>query len=193
MTNIKYNSIALLLKSQITVFSNRDLALLWQIDNRDYLKAKIYRLIKSGQLIRLQGGLYALDNIYDQIELANKLVVPSYVSTETILSQEGVIFQNDSRIYSISRQNRSITIKNQEYIYRKIKDSALQNNRGIVGNGFSSKASKERALVDLLYLVPDFYFDNLSNIDWEACLYIAQIFQNKSLVKRIIKLKEENA
>ena len=189
----KYNSIAALLRSRMTVFSNEDLALLWGIENRDYLKAKVYRLIKSGQLMRIKNGLFCLDLNYNQSELANKLITPSYISFETILAEEGVIFQSDSSIYSASNQNRTVTFSNRSYIYRKIKDNALLNNIAINSDGCVSKAIKERAIVDILYLKPEFYFDNLSNINWDFCLDIAQIFQNKALINRIKKLKEQNA
>lgn len=185
-----YNSIAKLLQTKMTIFSNEDLAIIWQITNRDYLKSKIYRLVKSGQLLRLRSGIFALDKNYDRFELANKLVVPSYIGFETILATEGVIFQYDSKIYSASRQNREIQIDDQQYLYRKIKDSVLLNKIGIKCDGIVCKAGKERALVDILYLQPTFYFDNLNNIDWDLCFDIAQIFQNKSLTRRLNKLKE---
>jgi len=54
-------------------------------------------------------------------------------------------------------------------------------------------ACPERALVDMFYLDPEFYFDNLNNIDWDYCIEIAKIYQNKSLNKRINKLKEQYA
>lgn len=193
MINIKLNSIAALLKSRLTVFSTEDLVLLWQISNQNYLKAKIYRLVKDKKLVRLRNGLYVLDKNYNPEELANKLLLPSYISFETALAAAGIVFQYDSRIYSAAAQSRQITCDNRYFVYRKIKESALRNNIGIEQINNCVIATPERAVVDTLYLMPDFYFDNLDNIDWDLCFGIAQVFQNKSLILRIKTLKEQYA
>lgn len=181
------NSITTLLKSKKTVFSPKDLLLLWRIQDQNYLKVKIYRAIKNKQLIRLKRGVYALDETYNRYELANKLITPSYVSLQTILVRNGVQFQYDSRIWSIASYNRDFVIGAQKYIYRKVKDSILFDNSGIINEQKMSYASPERALVDLLYLEKDFYFDNLDTIDLKKCQNIAKIYNNKSLEK-IIKI-----
>ncbi len=190
---MKESSLVTLIRSKKTVFDMNDLVLLWGITDRDYLKTKVYRLAKAGQLIRLRGGIYALDWNYDRLELANKLVVPSYVSFETVLAREGVVFQYDPKIYSAARVNRTIKIGKEEFVYRKIKDPTLLDPLGLIQDGEKSVASKERAICDTLYLMGDFYFDNLSDIDWIKCLKIGLIYDNKNLIKRIKKLKEEYA
>src|SRR3989344_4292704 len=183
------NSIATLLKSKKTVFTPKDLLLLWQIENPDYLKTKIYRAVKSKQLIRLRRGIYVLDNSYNRLEMANKLITPSYVSLQTILAQNGVVFQYDSRVWSVASYNREITVDGQKYVYKKIKERALFDNSGVINKENASYASPERALVDLLYLEKDAYFDNLDTIDLNKLLDIAKIYKNISLEKRVIQLK----
>lgn len=183
------NSITTLLKSKKTVFTPKDLLLLWQINDANYLKTKIYRALTSKQLIRLKRGVYTLDESYNRYELANKLITPSYVSLQTILANNGVVFQYDSRIWNIAPYNREFVVGNQKYIYRKVKDTILFDNSGIINQQNISYASPERALVDLLYLEKDFYFDNLDTIDLEKCQNIAKIYNNKSLEKRIKILK----
>lgn len=193
ITNMYDNSITLLLKSKKTIFSTKDLILIWQISKPNYLKTKIYRLVKSGQLIRLQNGLYSVDNEYLPEELANKLVIPSYISLQTILLKEGINFQFDSAIYSVSRLSKEIVIGNQKFVYKKIKDSVLLNSSGIIRKNNYNIASKERALLDTLYLYCDFYFDNLSGIDWQFCSELVNIYDNNKLEKRLAKLKKSYA
>lgn len=183
------NSVTTLFKSKKTIFTPQDLLLLWQIKNPDYLKTKIYRLVKNGQLIRLKRGVYALDDSCDRYELANKLITPSYVSLRTVLARSGAIFQYDSCISSIASYNRELNVSGQKYIYKKVKNGILFDNSGVINEQNRSYASPERALVDLLYLEKDCYIDNLDNINLEKCLIIAKIYKNKSLEKRIQKLK----
>ncbi|EKD56360.1 MAG: hypothetical protein ACD_58C00213G0003 [uncultured bacterium] len=184
------NSITLLLKSKKTVFSTKDLILIWQIPEPNYLKTKIYRLVKNGQLNRVRNGLYAIDSNYLKDELANKIIIPSYISLQTVLLRAGIIFQYDSAIYSISKLSKEIIIDKQKYVYKKIKDSVLLNSSGIVRKENYDVASCERALLDTLYLYGDFYFDNLAKIDWQICSEIVKIYDNKSLEKKLAKLRK---
>lgn len=189
----KIDSIISLYQSQKTVFSIKDLVLIWKIDNPEYLKTKINRLIKSNKLYLIRKGFYAMDENYDKIELANKMITPSYFGLYSTLVQEGINFQYDSRVYSASNQSRIIKIDQTEYVYKKIKDSALLNPIGLNFLGDITVSSKERAIVDTLYLAPDFTFDNPSNVDWGQCLTIAKIYKNKRLMSQVKKLKETYA
>ena len=187
------NSLVILLESKKTVFTIEDLMLLWNIGDQNYLKVKLYRLIKNNQLIRLRGGIYVLNENYNRLELANKLLSPSYVSFQTILGQRGAVFQFDSRVLSAARYNRIITVGKETFVYRKIKDSILFNNNGIINENNISTADAERALVDTLYLDKNFYFDNLEPINLDKCLALAPLYQNKQLIKRITALKKSYA
>lgn len=190
---MKDNAITQLLKSKKTVFGTKDLILIWKITDEDYLKTKIYRLIKAKQMIRIKKGFYAVDGNYDELELANKLISPSYISLQTVLTKEGVIFQFDSSIYSIAQASKEIALNDKNFIYKKIKDSVLFNSFGILRKENYSIASRERALLDLLYLEKDFYFDNLRGINWEFCGQISLIYNNKELIKRLKKLRKLDA
>jgi len=188
-STLKPDPVISLYQSQKTVFSIKDLVLIWKIDNPNYLKTKINRLIKSQKLYYIRKGFYGLDANYDKIELANKMITPSYCGLYTVLAQGGINFQYDSSVYSASNQSRTIIVEKTKYVYRKIKDSALLNSIGLNFLGDKTVASKERAIVDILYLSPDFAFDNLSDIDWDLCLQIAKIYSNKRLASQIKKLK----
>ena len=184
------NSITQLLKSKKTVFSTEDLVLIWQISEPNYLKTKIYRLVKSNQLLRIKNGLYAIDKNYSQNELANKLIVPSYISLQTVLQMNGINFQYNSATYSVSRLSKEVLINNKSFIYKKIKDLVLLNSNGIIRKENYSIASPERAILDTLYIYGNYYFDNLSGIDWKECNKLVEIYNNKNLIKRLNKLRK---
>jgi len=118
-------------RSNRTVFSFKDLSLILTETNKDYLKSTIYRYVKAGKLYPLRRGIYAKDKNYDKFELATKIYTPSYISFETVLAREGVIFQFYPQIFVASYLTREITIDNQKYSYRKIKNPILTNRAGL--------------------------------------------------------------
>ncbi|EKE21657.1 MAG: hypothetical protein ACD_7C00161G0002 [uncultured bacterium] len=179
------NSIVILLSSEKTIFSVSDLAILWKIENNNYLKSKIYRLVQSGDLLRLHHGIFSVNMKYDKYELAGRLNNPSYISLETILRENNIIFQYSSEITSISRINKEYTAGGIKYKYHKIKDEVLYNSAGLEMKNNYTIASKERAFLDMIYLNKNYYFDNLDGLDWEGCFKLAEIYKNKSLVGRL--------
>ncbi|MCK5122608.1 MAG: hypothetical protein KAQ87_00425 [Candidatus Pacebacteria bacterium] len=184
------NSIVKLLKSGKTVFDTKDLSILWKISDKNTLKSKIYYLTKSEKIRKLHYGVYAVDSKYDKYELAGKLKHPSYVSMETVLRNEGCIFQYSEEIICVSNLNRNYICDGVKYSYRKIKDEVLYNKAGIFYFNYYSIASKERAFLDLIYLNKNYYFDNLNNINWDECAKIVKIYNNKSLIKRLTEYKK---
>ncbi len=185
----KIDPIISLYQCKKTVFSIQDLTLIWEINNPRYLKTKINRLIKSNKIYLIRKGFYCLEKNYDKIELANKMIVPSYFGLYSTLAQEGINFQYDSRVYSVSNQSRTIIVDQTEYVYRKIKNSALLNPRGLSFLGDKTVSSKERAIVDILYLSPDFTFDNARDVDWDLCVQLSRMYNNKRLTTQIKKLR----
>jgi len=179
-----------ILKTGKTVLDTQDLSIIWGISKTDYLKTKVYRLVKAGKLLKLARGLYTLAEKPDFMELANKIVVPSYVSFETVLGQNGVIFQYYGAVYSASRLNTTVKISGREFAYRKIKDGILLNNTGLINDGKRTYAIVERALVDTLYLFPDFSVDNLRPVKKNLAIKIAKMYGNKKLIERIKNLWE---
>jgi len=181
-----------LTKTKKTVFSINDLRLLWQIKNKNYLKTVINRLLKRKELFRLKRGVYVLDNNqYNPIEASNKIRTNSYVSLETVLQKEGIIFQDYSNsIYAVSDNTLKYKIDQNKFYYFKIKDDILFNTLGIENTNGYNIATKERAIADRLYLTPGYYFDNLKNIDIKKLKKISQIY-NKRTRKEIEKLIKE--
>jgi len=76
-------------------------------------------------------------------------------------------------------------IDGQEFIFRKLKDIVLYNQKGIISGKGYSQASTERAFLDMIYILPNYYFDNLRGLDWEKCGDIVGIYKNKQLIKRL--------
>src|SRR3989344_3835759 len=81
-----------LLRSSKTVFSTKDVALLWSEEKESTVSARLNKYVKTGKLIRVRRGIYAKDNNYDRFELATRIYVPSYISFETVLTRGGVNF-----------------------------------------------------------------------------------------------------
>jgi hypothetical protein len=54
-------------------------------------------------------------------------------------------------------------------------------------------ASTERAFLDMIYLFPNYYFDNLRSINWDKCDELVKIYNNKELVKRLAKYRKNYA
>ena len=80
-------------RSERTVFSLKDIALLLGETDFDSIKSKINYYIRKNDLYQIRKGIYAKSKTYDQLELANKIYTPSYVSMETVLANEGIISQ----------------------------------------------------------------------------------------------------
>jgi hypothetical protein len=74
-----------------------------------------------------------------------------------------------------------------------LKDVVLFNSAGIVSKGNYSVATPERAFLDMIYLFPSYYFDNLKSINWEKCDEMAKIYNNKQLTKRLNKYRKNYA
>ncbi|GAH79177.1 unnamed protein product [marine sediment metagenome] len=51
-----------LFKSKNTVFSIKDIALLWGESNTELVKTRVYRYVKAGKLYSIRKGLYAKEN-----------------------------------------------------------------------------------------------------------------------------------
>lgn len=185
---MKESSVVQLLKSGKNVFTTQDLALLWKTTEKNYLKTKIYRLVKSGGLRRIRGGVYVIGDNFNPWEAANKLVSPSYVSLSSVLGNAGIIFQYDSAIYSIARTPKEIVADGKKYIYRRIAEDIFFLRLGIESKNGVDVASPERAILDTLYLEKDFYADNPDKINWEKCFELAPYYNNKKLTQRLNKI-----
>lgn len=180
---------ASLINSNKTVFSLADLGKIAKITEKKYLKLLVFRLVFRGELKRICRGYYGLRDDYDPWELANKIFSPSYVSLETVLFKEGVIFQDYSNtISSVGTNKREKKIGGRIFLYYKIKNEILLNPLGVKHVANYIVAEKERAIGDMIYLHPNYHFDNLTGVDKKKLHKIADIYNNKRVYQEIKKL-----
>lgn len=197
ITSIKYivmdNLIAKLYQSPKTILTNKDLALIWGETNQNNLKSKLTYYVKQGSLIRLTRGVFAKNKEYDAKELAVSIYTPSYISFETVLRESGVIFQHYDTIFAAGPWPKTMTIDKTTITFRKLKDSVLFNPSGVENKDNYSIATLERAFLDMVYLFPEYYFDNLGPINWEKCFELAATYHNQQLIKRLKKYQKQYA
>ena len=177
--------ISILLKSNKTIFSTKDIALLWGDSGTNAARVRINYYLKKGELYHLRRGLYAKDKNYNKHELASRIFTPSYVSFETVLAMAGITFQFYNRIFAVSYLTREIICDGQIYSYKKIKDLTLTNNAGIENKEGFSIATKERAFLDTIYINKDYHFDNLAPLDWDKVFDLLPIYKNHRMEKKV--------
>lgn len=185
-----------ILRSPQGVFSFKDLILLWGGIDRLTAGSRVNYYTRKGHLYPIRKGLYAKNKEYDKLELATKILAPSYISFETVLGTAGVTFQFYGKIFLASYQSREITCDGQVYQFRKIKDAMLTSDMGMERRENYSIASPERAFLDVAYLFKDYHFDNLSPLNWSKIWEILPIYGGNKRMERQIKeyqktLKEE--
>lgn len=174
-----------LLRSNKTIFSIQDVALMWGEENERTISIRLNKYVKAGKLIRVRRGLYVKDQNYDRFELATRVYTPSYISFETVLTREGVNFQYYGNVFAASYINREINVSEQKITFVRMKDYVLSNTTGIENKGNYSVATRERAFLDRVYVSKDYHFDNLANLNWDKVFEYLPIYHNKRLDKKI--------
>jgi predicted transcriptional regulator of viral defense system len=180
--------ISTLLRSRKTVFTSRDISLFWQENSSVASRVRLNYFVATGDLIRIRRGLYVKDKKYNRLELASRVFTPAYVSFETVLAKEGLIFQYYESIFVASYLTREIEIDSQRFIYKKIKNTVLINSEGINQENEIAIATTERAFLDTLYLNSDYHFDNLRSLDWDKVMKILPIYENTHMRIKIESL-----
>lgn len=162
-----------LLEQERRVFRTTDFALLWEMDNRNTLFTTIKRYAKRGIIYRLQKGLYSTMpiNKLDIYEIGCAISGPlSYISAETILQKEGIIFQNIEKITIMGSKKKEFEINGVRYLCHHLNPRFLINREGITDDIKYSVANMNRAIADTMYLNPKYYFDNnqaVKNSNWQ--------------------------
>ncbi len=150
-----------LLKQDKKIFTTDDLALIWEIDNRNTLLTTIKRYLNDKILYGLRRGLYSTVPISELDPfLAGTAYVKgfSYISLQTILARDGLINQQPTAITLVGGRSQQFVLNNQRYICRKMKDECLYNLTGIIMDDYPH-ATTARAIVDMFYYNSNFYFD----------------------------------
>ena len=172
-----YRIIQLLQQQPRTLFHTQDLAILWQIDNKNTLYTTISRYVNKGVLNRIHKGFYSTVpfDALDAVELGiSHLHTFSYLSCETVLFQHGIINQPANYITLVSSKSEKFAIRQYHYLARQMKPEYLYNPVGITKTQHYRVASAERAVADMLYFNPRYYFDAPNLVDWDEVAVIQE-------------------
>jgi hypothetical protein len=186
------NIIFSIYKDARTVYRLKDIALLAGDSDFQSLNKKLNYYVRTGKLLNPRKGLYAKPD-YNREELACTVFTPSYISVEYVLQRSGIIFQYESAITTVSYLNRMIEVDDTIYQFHKIKGDILVNLKGIIRHfNQINIASPERAFLDLIYLNPEYYFDNLSPLKRDIVLGLLSIYNSKSMSDRVNKILQND-
>jgi predicted transcriptional regulator of viral defense system len=174
-----------LLRSPKTIFTTKDIALLWKEKIGASVRTRLSQYIKNGKLVRVHHGIYAKDKNYNRFELATRIYTPSYISFETVLTRTGVNFQYYSNIFVATYLSREIEVDGQKISFIKIKDNVLSNTLGIEHPNDIATSTKERAFLDRIYVSNDYHFDHLDVLNWDKVFNILPIYENKRMIKKV--------
>lgn len=188
----KGNYLTDLFRSPKTVLTINDIGLIWTDSNSKTIKSRLSYYVKNRDLIRIRKGIYAKNKEYSQYELATRIFTPSYISFETVLAKDGIIFQYQTKIQIASYLSRELTIDKQTYSYQKLKNTIITNSDGIENIGETSIATKERAFLDTLYTNNNYHFDNLRSLDWNKVMILIPIYNNKRMTKVVTQLFKQS-
>jgi len=180
-----------ILRSSKTIFTLKDVALLWGEPGMGSVRVRLSNYVRRGKLYRVRRGFYAKDKNYSKLELATRIFTPSYVSFETILAREGLIFQFYTQITVASYLTRDIEVDGQIYSFKKIKTPILTNSLGVENRDETSLATQERAFLDTLYIHTDYHFDNLNSLDWNSVFEMLPIYHNQRMAERVHRLYKQ--
>ena len=152
----------------------------FSVDSRESIKTQLHRWAKSGKIISLRRGMYALSDRYrrgslDPAELANQLYRPSYLSLEWALSFYGLIPEKVVMFTSATtRVPRSFNNAVGEFRYVNIKKSFFFGYKPVKIRGRKVLlAEPEKALLDLWHLQKG---------EWNDARMTEMRFQNIELI-----------
>jgi predicted transcriptional regulator of viral defense system len=183
-----------LLNAKQNVFTLDDLGVLWGQTKRSDTTSSARDLAKKNVLTRIKRGIYAINgrNVHS-LEIANKLIVPSYITGETALALAGLTFQYTGKIFSVALYNKRIDIEGREqFVYRQMKNDVLMNRSWIESKDGWLIASPERAMCDMIYLHKRSYpFEYFHNINWDKLIEASKIYGSPLVEREALKLREE--
>lgn len=177
--------VEVLLRSPKTVFSTKDVALLWGEEKDQTVSGRLNKYVKAGKLVRVHRGIYAKDKNYNHFELATRIYTPSYISFETVLTRAGINFQYYGNIFVATYVTREIEADGHRISFIRMKDYVLSDTAGIEHKDGIAMAIKERAFLDRIYISKDYHFDHLDVLDWDKVFEILPIYHNKRMDKKV--------
>lgn len=178
-------------ESELGVFTVEDLSTLWNISDRRVLLESIKYYLRTNRLKSVKRGVYVTHKKYDDLELAQKLYAPSYISLQTALGVHGINFQHYDTVYAVSLHRKKIKIKNKIFSYHSINEQIFWNPLGVKKKEGYYLAEPERAVCDTMYLFPQLGFDYIQELDVKKLKAVTSIYNSQTLenkVKDIIKV-----
>ena len=184
-----------LFQSGLSVFTLDDLGIIWGQKNRSVTRQSARDYASQGSLIRLHRGVYALPHVRPHpFSVANKLLVPSYVTGLSVLIDAGLSFQYTNVVSSVALYNKSYEVDNKAFVYSQVKASVLYNPLGLENKKSVSVAGTERAITDLIYLSKGRYpFERIAGVDWDLLDACAEIYESALVRKAVDSLRERYA
>lgn len=167
-SNITARRIALLAKNGEKIFHIDDLVNLWDIQNKNTLRVTLKRYVEDGLVHRIYRGFYSLFPIdkIDPVLLGAKAIHQfCYLSTETVLRQEGYILQSVNSYTFVGSKSLRFAVGGHEFKSRQLDEKYLYNPEGVLLKDGTKIATAERAICDMLYFNPNYHFDR--PIDWK--------------------------
>jgi hypothetical protein len=132
-------------------------------------------------MYRLYRGLYSIKPVseLDPLLLGAQVINDyCYLSAETILVKQGIIFQQLGYYTFIGKKTKRIKIGDYKYYCRQLKDEFLYNDIGVDKTGKYNIATLERAVADILYFNPKYHFDNPDAINFKEVKRIQSAVYN---------------
>lgn len=162
------------------------------------------RWTRNGYLVRLRQGLYAFPEYRDKPDMAayfaGRIYKPSYISLHSALAFYGLIPEAVSQITSVTSL-KTAAFKNSfgEYSYKSVREDLMFGYvlRPLANGRATAYATREKALLDLLYLYPfyrteseladlrldaDVLHEDLNRAEWAA---LTARFRCAALEKRV--------
>ena len=145
----------ILLESNTRVFSARELGELLNLSSRQSLYY-LEKGLKEGLFSQIKRGLYSLKNdLPSELEIANRLYRPSYVSFEYALAYYNLVPEMVYKVTSATtKTTREFVTSDKTYSYSTIKPEAYTGYElKIIDEKRFLMAEVEKAVIDYLYLV----------------------------------------
>ena len=170
------------------------------------LGRQLSRWVKSGKLIQIRRGLYALSEPHRKIPahpffVSNRLKQASYVSLQSALEHYGLIPEYVPAITSITTgRPETFSTPLGHFIFRHVKKEMFFGYQAVdLGAGQSAFVARpEKALLDLLYLTPgsetpsyleELRLQNTENLNPALLLEQAHRCQSRKLIAAALRIK----
>lgn len=157
-----------LIETPKNIFTTKDLAVVWNIQDKNTLWTTIKRYVADAKLYRIRKGLYSKlpTTKLNNYEVACALCGPlSYITLETVLCEAGAMYQDVTSTVLAGQKSQTIKVGDKVIRCKQLKPEYLVNRTGIKDMETFSQATPERAMADLLYYKPKYYLDNPLAVD----------------------------